>query len=175
MRVHRNAKTTPKMRQLIVTRAEQGWTYGRIAAALGISVRTVAKWRARSRQAAGLSDGSSRPHRQPRGEIGAAPPLDLAQRRVGGGGFGRELQPGDEVGEGGEIREHHRRVGAGFVLAAQLVEGGGHVAAHHGFEQVEDASPVGQAEHVAHAVVASAISPDLSAAPKVDEARRMQP
>lgn len=66
MRVHRNAKTTPKMRQLIVTRAEQGWTYGRIAAALGISVRTVAKWRARSRQAAGLSDGSSRPHRQPR-------------------------------------------------------------------------------------------------------------
>lgn len=66
MRVHRNAKTTPKMRQLIVTRAEQGWTYGRIAAALGISVRTVAKWRARSRQADGLSDGSSRPHRQPR-------------------------------------------------------------------------------------------------------------
>lgn len=66
MRVHRNAKTTPKMRQLIVTRAEQGWTYDRIAAALGISVRTVAKWRARSRQADGLSDGSSRPHRQPR-------------------------------------------------------------------------------------------------------------
>src|ERR1700716_274587 len=66
MRVHRNAKTTPKMRQLIVTRAEQGWTYGRIAAALGLSVRTVAKWRARSRQADGLSDGSSRPHRQPR-------------------------------------------------------------------------------------------------------------
>ena len=31
------------------------------------------------------------------------------------------------------------------------------------------------AEHVAHAVVASAISPDLSAAPKVDEAGRMQP
>ena len=66
MRVHRNAKTTPKMRQLIVTRAEQGWTYRRIAAALGISVRTVAKWRARSRQADGLSDGSSRPQRQPR-------------------------------------------------------------------------------------------------------------
>jgi len=66
MRVHPNAKTTPKMRQLIVTRAEQGWTYGCIAAALGISVRTVAKWRARSRQAEGLSDGSSRPHRQPR-------------------------------------------------------------------------------------------------------------
>jgi len=65
MRVHRNAKTTPKMRQLIVTRVQQGWTQARIAAALGISVRTVAKWLARSRQAAGLLDGSSRPHRQP--------------------------------------------------------------------------------------------------------------
>src|SRR5688572_18627518 len=66
MRVHRNAKTTPKMRQLIVMRARQGWTYARIAAALGISVRTVAKWMARSQHVDGLTDGSSRPHRQPR-------------------------------------------------------------------------------------------------------------
>ena len=66
MRVHRNAKTTPKMRQLIVTRAQQGWTYARIAEALGISVRTVAKWMARARQADGLNDGSSRPQHQPR-------------------------------------------------------------------------------------------------------------
>ncbi len=66
MNVHRNAKTTPKMRALIVTRAQQGWTYARIAAALGISVRTVAKWVARSREAGALLDGSSRPHRQPR-------------------------------------------------------------------------------------------------------------
>jgi len=75
MRVHRNAKTTPKMRQLIVTRVQQGWTQARIAAALGISVRTVAKWMARSRQAAGLLDGSSRPHRQPRR---LAAPLEAA-------------------------------------------------------------------------------------------------
>ena len=48
MRVHRNAKTTPKMRQLIVTacRSRAG-RMRRIAAALGISVRTVAKWLAR--------------------------------------------------------------------------------------------------------------------------------
>lgn len=65
MRVHRNAKTTPKMRQLIATRAQQGWTYVRIAEALGISVRTVAKWVARARDAR-LMDGSSRPHHQPR-------------------------------------------------------------------------------------------------------------
>ncbi len=66
MRVHRNAKTTPRMRQLIVTRVQQGWTYARIAAALGISERTVAKWMARSRHTGELTDGSSRPHRQPR-------------------------------------------------------------------------------------------------------------
>ena len=66
MRVHRNAKTTLKTRQLIVTRVHQGWTYARIAAALGISVRTVAKWRARARQAGELVDGWPRPHRQPR-------------------------------------------------------------------------------------------------------------
>ena len=66
MRVHRNAKTTIRMRQLIVTRVQQGWTYARIAEALGLSVRTVAKGIARSRQASGLGDGSSRPRRQPR-------------------------------------------------------------------------------------------------------------
>ena len=83
MRVHRNAKTTIKMRQLIVTRAQQGWTYARIAEALGISVRTVAKWIARSRQVEGLCDGSSRPHRQPRRVPAAleAAILTLRQRR----------------------------------------------------------------------------------------------
>lgn len=82
MRVHRNAKTTPRMRQLIVTRAEQGWTYARIAEALGISVRTVAKWRARARQADGLTDGSSRPHRQPRRLAAPLAAAILALRRT---------------------------------------------------------------------------------------------
>lgn len=81
MRVHRNAKTTPKMRQLIVTRAQQGWTYGRIAEALGISVRTVAKWVARSRQPLALEDGSSRPHRQPRRTAPARERAIVALRR----------------------------------------------------------------------------------------------
>ena len=74
MNVHRNAKTTPRMRQLIATRARQGWTYARIAEALGVSVRTVAKWVARARHAA-LVDRSSRPHRQPRR---TAPALERA-------------------------------------------------------------------------------------------------
>ena len=63
MRVHRNAKTTPKMRAVIVQRAQQGWSYARIGEALAISERTVAKWVARSRHTADLSDRSSRPRR----------------------------------------------------------------------------------------------------------------
>ncbi|MEQ1897619.1 MAG: IS481 family transposase [Vicinamibacterales bacterium] len=82
MRLHRNAKTTPTMRQLIVTRAQQGWTYVRIATALGISVRTVAKWVARSRDAGALLDGSSRPHRQPRRLAAPLEAAVLALRRT---------------------------------------------------------------------------------------------
>lgn len=81
MKVHRNAKTTLKMRELIVTRAQQGWTYARIGAALGISTRTVAKWIARSRQAQ-LADGSSRPHRQPRRLAARLERAILALRRT---------------------------------------------------------------------------------------------
>jgi transposase InsO family protein len=82
MKVHRNAKTTPKMRPLIVTRVQQGWTYARVATALGISVRTVAKWMARSRQVDGLTDGSSRPHRQPRRLAAPLEAAILALRRT---------------------------------------------------------------------------------------------
>src|SRR6185295_408276 len=68
MRLHRNAKTTPKMRQLLIDRVTRhGWTQAAAATAAGISVRTVAKWIARGRHgAAALEDASSRPHRQPR-------------------------------------------------------------------------------------------------------------
>lgn len=68
MRVHRNAKTTPKMRQLLIDRVTRhGWTHAATAQAAGVSVRTVAKWLARARGGdRTLEDGSSRPHRQPR-------------------------------------------------------------------------------------------------------------
>jgi transposase InsO family protein len=68
MRLHRNAKTSPKMRQLLVDRVRrQGWTQAAAAAAAGISVRTVAKWSRRARLGdTQLEDASSRPRRQPR-------------------------------------------------------------------------------------------------------------
>jgi transposase InsO family protein len=74
MRLHRNAKTTPKMRQLMIDRVQrQGWTQRAAAVAAGVSVRTVAKWISRARHGdPALEDRSSRPHRQPRA-------LDLAR------------------------------------------------------------------------------------------------
>ena len=66
MDIHVNAKTTLKMRQLILRRAAAGWTYRQIADALDISERTVAKWVARGRAGRPLADGSSRPRRIPR-------------------------------------------------------------------------------------------------------------
>ena len=71
MRLHRNAKTTPMTRQLIQQRTQAGWTYAQTAQALGLSVRTIAKWVARGRRGE-WQDRSSRPHRQPRR-------LDVAQ------------------------------------------------------------------------------------------------
>lgn len=82
MRVHRNAKTTPKMRQLILTRTQQGWTQARIAEALGVSVRTVAKWIARARHDAQLLDGSSRPHWQPQRLAASVEAAIVALRRT---------------------------------------------------------------------------------------------
>src|SRR5512136_939229 len=69
VRLHRNAKTTPSMRALLVHRVRADhWSPGTAAAAAGVSVRTAYKWLHRHRVGgrAALEDGSSRPHRQPR-------------------------------------------------------------------------------------------------------------
>jgi len=68
MRLHRNAKTTPMARVLIVQRVEaEGWTVEETAEAFGVSSRTVHKWRKRLRERglAGAEDGSSVPGRIP--------------------------------------------------------------------------------------------------------------
>jgi transposase InsO family protein len=67
MKLHRNAKTTPYMRQLITERVRRGWTQRQAAEAVGVSIRTVAKWVARARIGpSALVDAASRPHRSPR-------------------------------------------------------------------------------------------------------------
>jgi transposase len=68
MKLHGNARTCPRSRLLLVERLEAGWTLQRAAVAAGVSVGTVAKWRARWRAEGeqGLLDRSSRPLYQPR-------------------------------------------------------------------------------------------------------------
>ena len=69
MTLHRNAKTTPTMRALIVQRIRQDqWPPPEAAAAAGVSVRTTYKWLRRHRLGGrpALEDASSRPHHLPR-------------------------------------------------------------------------------------------------------------
>lgn len=62
MKLHRNARTTPISRQLLVDRVlRDGWTYAAAGEAAGVSPRTVGKWVRRFREGAGLEDRSSRP------------------------------------------------------------------------------------------------------------------
>ncbi len=72
MNSHRNARTTPYSRAVIVERHAAGEPVAAIAAAFGVSVRTVYKWLARYRCGghAALDTASSAPHRPSR-RIGA--------------------------------------------------------------------------------------------------------
>jgi transposase InsO family protein len=74
MNIHKNARTTPRSRGQIVQRVLTAQeTPAAVAAAIGISARTVRKWVARFTAEAegGLADRSCRPRRSP----GATPPL----------------------------------------------------------------------------------------------------
>jgi len=67
MNIHQNARLTPKGRELLIARLERGEHVCDVACALGISVRTVYKWKKRYREygLAGLQDRSSRPLTSP--------------------------------------------------------------------------------------------------------------
>ena len=69
MNIHKNARTTPWSRAHIVARVRAGHeSAGAVAAAVGVSERTVRKWVARyvAEAETGLADRSSRPQRSPR-------------------------------------------------------------------------------------------------------------
>jgi len=68
MNVHKNARLTPLRRRELVVRLESGELARAVADRLGVSLRTVRKWRGRYRVegARGLEDRSSRPHSSPR-------------------------------------------------------------------------------------------------------------
>lgn len=66
MDIHKNARSCPASRALLVERVlNQGWTVGKAAAAIGLSGRRARTWVKRYRQEGppGLGDRSSRPRR----------------------------------------------------------------------------------------------------------------
>jgi transposase InsO family protein len=65
---HENARTTPHGRMLIVQRLAEGRSIGAVAAALGLTAKTVRKWRDRfaAEGLPGLRDRSARPLCSPR-------------------------------------------------------------------------------------------------------------
>ena len=67
MDIHKNARTTRHSRMLMIERLRSGWTVATVAAALGVSTKTVRNWRDRhaAEGLAGLVDRSSRPHHSP--------------------------------------------------------------------------------------------------------------
>ena len=68
MELHKNARSCPASRMLLVRRILGGMAVTSAASAAGISRRTAFKWKSRYREAgeAALVDRSSRPHRMPR-------------------------------------------------------------------------------------------------------------
>jgi transposase InsO family protein len=66
MKLHANARTCPKSRELIASRVLQGsWSLRSAAAAAGVSEPTARKWVRRNAAGESLADRSSRPHRSP--------------------------------------------------------------------------------------------------------------
>jgi transposase InsO family protein len=95
MDVHQNARTTRRGRLLMIQRLAEGWSVAAVAAAAGITPKTVAKWRDRHAVAgaAGLVDRSSRPHHSPT-RLAAADEqeiLRLRRQRLSGPAIARQL------------------------------------------------------------------------------------
>ena len=68
MDIHKNARSCPASREVLVLRIlKEGWGVAEAAEAVGLSKRTAYKWLRRYREAglSGLCDRSSRPHRIP--------------------------------------------------------------------------------------------------------------
>jgi transposase InsO family protein len=95
MDVHKNARTVPHGRRLMVRRLAQGWTVKAVAASFGVDARTVRKWRDRhaAEGEAGLADRSSRPHRSPTrlAETVSAEIEALRRQRLTGPAIARRL------------------------------------------------------------------------------------
>src|ERR1700752_2154445 len=94
--MNKNARLTPKGREVMLARLEAGQHQVDVAQAMGVSLTTVKKWlrRYRAEGPSGLLDRSNRPSRSPR----QLPPsvrtqiVDLRRQRRPGRFFARQLR-----------------------------------------------------------------------------------
>ena len=109
MDIHQHAKTTPQGRLLMVRRLADGWTIAQVAAAFGVTSKTVRKWQARyaAEGEPGLRDRSSRPHVSPRrlDEAAEAEILALRRQPLTGPAIARRL--GRPVATVGLVQRRH--------------------------------------------------------------------
>ena len=93
--MHKNARLTPKGREVMLARLEAGQHQVDVAQAMGVSITTVKKWlrRYRAQGLSGLLDRSSRPSRSPRQLPAALRNLitDLRRQRRTGRFIARQL------------------------------------------------------------------------------------
>ena len=83
MNVHKNARLTPRGREILISRLERGEHPLDVAAAMGVSASTVYKWwrRYRAEGLGGLLDRSSRPKASPNRTPGAVEAKVIALRK----------------------------------------------------------------------------------------------
>lgn len=84
--MHKNARLTPKGREVLIQRLEAGQRVWEVAQAVGISQATVRKWWRRHQAGEGLQDRRSRPKQSPRqtpAELRAHVEALRRQRRTG--------------------------------------------------------------------------------------------
>jgi transposase InsO family protein len=103
MDIHENARTTRHSRMLMMQRLATGWPVVVVASALGVTSKTVRKWRDRYalHGAAGLTDRSSRPRTSPRRlAAGVEEEIEtLRRQRLSGPAIARRLgRPVSTVG-----------------------------------------------------------------------------
>jgi transposase InsO family protein len=120
MNAHKNARTTPFGRAVMVRRVlEEGWSVAAVASAFEVSTRTVRKWLARfcSEGVAGLQNRSSAPHWV--ANKLAAPWLTMVTR------LRRDYRmTGEEIAERlrlprSTVASHLRRLGLGRLAALE--------------------------------------------------------
>jgi transposase InsO family protein len=152
MNVHKNARLTPHSRADLVRRVEAGQPIAAVAAAFGVSIRTIRKWleRFRNEGPEGLKDRSSRPHRlhKPTPETVVAEVERLRRQRWTGKQIAAELGISPAT-----VSRILRRLGLNRIAALEPAEPVRRYERAHPGELIHiDIKKLGRFDHVGHRI-----------------------